>query len=101
MKKFILLLPLLFAACLAISLYLQPASPTPTQAPTANPGAAAFDHPPAAQPQDLDADLVSRVLVLDARPWPGGGLPSTLVEVTPEQAAADPTTLRDGRAGGG
>lgn len=51
MKKFILLLPLLFAACLAISLYLQPASPTPTQAPTANPGAAAFDHPPAAQPQ--------------------------------------------------
>lgn len=42
--------------------------------------------PPAAQPQDLDADLVSRVLVLDARPWPGGGLPSTLVEVTPEHA---------------
>lgn len=26
------------------------------------------------------------MLVLDARPWPGGGLPSTLVEVTPEHA---------------
>lgn len=41
--------------------------------------------PPAARPQELDADLADRVLVLDAKPWPGGGLPSTLVELVAER----------------
>ncbi len=38
-------------------------------------------HPAVADPRNLDADLVAQALVIDAHPWPGGGLPSTLVEV--------------------
>ena len=36
------------------------------------------------RPDELDPELVRRsgALVLDARPWPAGGLPSTLVEVS-------------------
>ncbi len=40
-------------------------------------------HPPAARPDELDPELVrlSHALVVDAAPWPAGGLPSTLVSV--------------------
>lgn len=39
--------------------------------------------PPAAAPADLDPELLrgSGALVVDSRPWPAGGLPSTLVRV--------------------
>lgn len=39
--------------------------------------------PPACRPEGLDREVVARAggLVVDATPWPGGGLPSTLVEV--------------------
>lgn len=39
--------------------------------------------PPACRPGDLDPDMLraSCALVVDARPWPAGGSPSTLVEV--------------------
>jgi L-threonylcarbamoyladenylate synthase len=43
--------------------------------------------PPACRPEDLDLELLrnSGALVLDAQPWPAGGLPSTLVELVDEQ----------------
>lgn len=39
--------------------------------------------PPASRPGDLDPELLraSGALVMDATPWPAGGLPSTLAEV--------------------
>lgn len=39
--------------------------------------------PPVCRPGDLDPELLraSGALVMDAAPWPAGGLPSTLVEV--------------------
>jgi len=39
--------------------------------------------PAVCRPDELDPELLrlSGALVLDAQPWPGGGLPSTLVEV--------------------
>lgn len=47
------------------------------------------------RPGDLDPELLRRsgALVLDAKPWPAGGLPSTLVEV------ADDRTVRILRPG--
>jgi L-threonylcarbamoyladenylate synthase len=41
-------------------------------------------HPPVARPHDLDPELVrlSGAVVVDAAPWPAGGLPSTLVRFT-------------------
>ena len=42
--------------------------------------------PPACRPEDLDQELLrnSGALVVDAQPWPAGGLPSTLVEIVDE-----------------
>lgn len=39
--------------------------------------------PPACRPEELDSELVrlSGALVIADSPWPGGGLPSTLVEI--------------------
>lgn len=41
-------------------------------------------HPPVANPNDLDPELLklSAALVVEAAPWPAGGLPSTLVRIT-------------------
>ena len=41
-------------------------------------------HPPVARPGDLDPELLrlSGAMVVDATPWPAGGLPSTLVGFT-------------------
>ena len=42
---------------------------------------------PVCRPEDLDQELLrnSGALVVDAQPWPAGGLPSTLVDVVDEQ----------------
>ena len=41
-------------------------------------------HPPVSRPGDLDPELVklSAAVVVDAAPWPAGGLPSTLAQFT-------------------
>ena len=41
-------------------------------------------HPPVARPGDLDSELLrlSGAVVVDAAPWPAGGLPSTLAHFT-------------------
>lgn len=46
--------------------------------------------PPASDPADLDPELVrqSGALVVDSRPWPAGGLPSTLVRVVASNAVS-------------
>lgn len=59
MKKFILLLPVIFTASVAISLYLQPASPTPALARAANPGPVPASHLPATQPHARASNAVA------------------------------------------
>lgn len=55
---------------------------------------------PACVPQDLDADLVraSGAMIIDARPWPQGGQPSTLVKVL---GSRELKILREGAVSGG
>lgn len=50
MKKIILLLPVLFTACVAISLYLEPATPTPARTSAGSPDAPPASRLPAPQP---------------------------------------------------
>ncbi len=52
--------------------------------------------PAVADPRNLDADLAAQALVIDVQPWPGGGPPSTLVEVA---AAGVVRILRPGVLG--
>jgi len=62
--------------------------------------------PPASAPADLDPELVreSGALVVDSRPWPAGGLPSTLVHVVASNAVslvrAGAVSVRDLSAAG-
>jgi len=43
---------------------------------------------PCSRPDELDSELLrlSKAVVVDAKPWPAGGLPSTLVEVVDRRA---------------
>lgn len=50
MKKIILLLPVLFTACVAITLYLEPATPTPARTFAGSPDTAPVSRLPAPQP---------------------------------------------------